>query len=509
MAVWQPMDTIIGPKWRTEMFLSYAGNVQVSMTVTFKFRSLIPGRTSFTTRFGEEPFPSTSIAGWREWDNGGHGYMLGLVRVRCRCGSLTISSRESSKQGRVTTHNMPLEYAHQFRGRFPDPGPWKLPRSVQARLTEPLGMAELPAQRVRNSKRRPYSLNIMVVGESGLGKTTFMNTLFNAPLTEELGPRNLSSTKTVSIDPTTYELTEEGVTLQLTVIDTPGFGDQLNRETNFDPIVEYIDEQYERYLQAESSQEMRKNIRDSRVHALLYFLTPSGDNRLKDLDVEFLQRLCTRVNVIPVIARADTLTPEETSAFKKAIIRDFEKYGIHIYPTAHAEDRENIVMLERYMPFAVIGSDDLVEVNGQRVRGRKYRWGSVEVENEKHSDFVHLRELLIRTNLQDLIETTHGVHYATHRGSKIRASGRPESFLASDDYYESRVETAKRAMAEDMQRKEDEMRQVFVSKVREKEASLREREEQLALKRAQMADELEKMKRQLEIEENNYQELVK
>ncbi|KAI8589277.1 hypothetical protein HDU89_008905 [Geranomyces variabilis] len=404
---------------------------------------------------------------------------------------------------------MPLEYGLQFRGRFPDPGPWKLPRSFTARLSEPLGISELPVQRVRNSKRRPYSFNIMVVGESGLGKTTFMNTLFNAPLTEDRNARTLSASKTVAIDPTTYELTEDGVTLQLTVIDTPGFGDQLNRETNFQPITDYIDAQYERYLQAESSQEMRRNIRDGRVHALIYFITPTGDNRLKDLDIEFLQRLSTKVNVIPVIAKADTLTPEECAAFKKAILRDLEKYDIRVYPTAHAEDRENIVDLERYMPFAVIGSDDLINVDGKKVRGRSYRWGHVEVENDKHSDFVHLRELLIRSNLQDLIETTQTVHYSAYRSQQIRAQGRPDSFLACDEFYESRIETAKRSLADDMQRKEDEMRQMFVAKVREKEANLREREEGLALKRQQMMEELEKMRRNLEAEENNYNEMVK
>lgn len=184
------------------------------------------------------------------------------------------------------------------------------------------------------------------------------------------------------------------------------------------------------------------------------------------------------------------------------------------------------------MPFAVIGSDDFVEVGGKKVRGRAYRWGSVEgespedaiaqsyinpklggyhltVENDKHCDFVHLRELLIRSNLQDLIETTQSVHYSQYRSSQIREKGRPESFLACDEFYESRIENAKRSLADDMQRKEDEMRQMFVSKVREKEASLREREEALALKRQQMMEELEKIRRSIEVEENNYNEMVK
>jgi hypothetical protein len=42
-------------------------------------------------------------------------------------------------------------------------------------------------------------------------------------------------------------------------------------------------------------------------------------SRLRDLDLEFLSKLCTKVNVIPVIAKADTLAPEEAQFYKKAV----------------------------------------------------------------------------------------------------------------------------------------------------------------------------------------------
>lgn len=278
---------------------------------------------------------------------------------------------------------------------------------------------------------------------------------------------------------------------------------------SFEPIIEYIEAQYESFLKSEQSQEMRRNIRDTRIHTLLYFLPPTGISRLKDLDVEFLQRLCTKVNIVPVIAKADTLTGEEIANYKRAILRDFERFDIRVYPTAHAEDREEISHLERLMPFSVIGSDSLVAgPDGKMTRGRMYKWGSVQVENEAHCDFVSLRHLLIRTNLQDLIDTTHGIHYAAYRSGKIREKGRPESFLACDEYYDSRIENAKRSLTEEMQKKEDEMRQMFVSKVREKEASLREREEKLNEKRQAMMQELEALRKAVEVEEAAVQELT-
>ena len=59
---------------------------------------------------------------------------------------------------------------------------------------------------------------------------------------------------------------------------------------------------------------------DTRVHACLYFIAPTG-HTLKPLDIEFMQRIHQRVNIIPVIGKADTLTPEELIYFKNQIMK--------------------------------------------------------------------------------------------------------------------------------------------------------------------------------------------
>lgn len=46
----------------------------------------------------------------------------------------------------------------------------------------------------------------------------------------------------------------------------------------------------------------------------------SGLASLRPLDIEFLRRLCRTVNVVPVIARADSLTIEERDAFRSRVI---------------------------------------------------------------------------------------------------------------------------------------------------------------------------------------------
>ena len=46
------------------------------------------------------------------------------------------------------------------------------------------------------------------------------------------------------------------------------------------------------------------------------------------LDVEFMKRLHDKVNIIPVIGKADTLTPDEIAHFKKQIMNQIEQSKI-------------------------------------------------------------------------------------------------------------------------------------------------------------------------------------
>ena len=57
---------------------------------------------------------------------------------------------------------------------------------------------------------------------------------------------------------------------------------------------------------------------DLRVHVCLYFIRPTG-HALKPLDIEVMKRLSSRVNLIPVIAKADTLSPADLLAFKARV----------------------------------------------------------------------------------------------------------------------------------------------------------------------------------------------
>ncbi|XP_078600242.1 septin-2B-like isoform X19 [Branchiostoma floridae x Branchiostoma japonicum] len=304
-----------------------------------------------------------------------------------------------------------------------------------------VGFANLPNQVHRKSVKKGFEFTLMVVGESGLGKSTLINSLF---LTDLYPEREIPGAaekieQTVKIDASTVEIEERGVKLRLTVVDTPGYGDAINSKDCFKPILSYIDDQFERYFHDESGLN-RRNIVDNRVHCCFYFISPYGHG-LKPLDVEFMKALHHKVNIVPVIAKADTLTPKEVRALKARILEEIAQHGIKIYqmPDCDSDEdedfKEQCRLLKAAVPFAVVGSNQMIEVKGKKVRGRLYPWGVVEVENPEHCDFIKLRTMLI-THMQDLQEVTQDVHYENYRSEKLainkrRAGGGPAAAAVS------------------------------------------------------------------------------
>lgn len=130
------------------------------------------------------------------------------------------------------------------------------------------------------------------------------------------GPSKRAS-QTVKVETNRVNLKENNVNLALTVVDTPGYGCSVNNEECWKPITNYIENRYEEYLNAETRLH-RKHIPDNRVHCCLYFIYPSGHS-LKQIDIDCMLNLHDKVNIIPVIAKADTLTPDECAQFKKNV----------------------------------------------------------------------------------------------------------------------------------------------------------------------------------------------
>lgn len=68
------------------------------------------------------------------------------------------------------------------------------------------------------------------------------------------------------------------------------------------------------------------------------------------------------------------------------------------------------------MPYALIASERVISTkSGKQIRGRQYRWGIAEVENEVHCDFIKLRRVLMEQYMLDLIDSTIEKHHQRYR----------------------------------------------------------------------------------------------
>lgn len=302
------------------------------------------------------------------------------------------------------------------------------------------GISYLPNRITQKTIKNGFNFKLMVVGESGLGKSTFINSLF---LTDLYLSRVVPSSRdriesTLKMKTSSVEMEEDGIKLKLTIVDTPGFADSLDNTRCCLPIVKYIEKQFDDYMRKENGVN-RKNITDSRVHCCLYFINPSGHG-LRPVDVECLRLLQDRVNVIPIIGKADMLTKKELLDMKQNILEDLRKSQVKIYEHPDAEEDSDIngliKELKSAIPYAVIGSNSILTVNGKRVRGRYYPWGIVDIENPNHCDFVKVRTMLM-TFMHDLIEVTRDYHYENYRAGKlIKASLDLVQTAVNEKYYD-------------------------------------------------------------------------
>lgn len=70
----------------------------------------------------------------------------------------------------------------------------------------------MPDQLVNKSVQQGFVFNIMCIGETGLGKSTLMDTLFNTNFESQPSPHSLPN---VNLKSNTYELQESNVKLKV------------------------------------------------------------------------------------------------------------------------------------------------------------------------------------------------------------------------------------------------------------------------------------------------------
>ncbi|KAJ7402306.1 Septin-10 [Pitangus sulphuratus] len=378
-------------------------------------------------------------------------------------------------------------------------------------LSAHVGFDSLPDQLIKKSIKQGFCFNILCVGETGIGKSALINSLFNSNFEDPPSTHFLPS---VQLRTQTYEVQESNVLLKLTIVNTVGFGDQVNKGDSYQPIVDYIDAQFEAYLQEEL-----KIIRslfsyhDTRIHVCLYFISPTGRS-LKTLDLLTMRSLHSKVNIIPIIGKADSISKTELQEFKSKIMSELVSNGIQIYqfPTDDETVSEINTITNGHLPFAVVGSTEKVNIGNKMVRARQYPWGIVKVENESHCDTVKLRKMLC-TNMEDLREKTHAQHYELYRRCRLEEMGfRDIGPKTKPVSLQEAYEAKRHKFYLELQRKEEEIKQEFVQKVKEKAAVLKEAEQKVQTKFECLAlmhqEEELKLKEKKEVLEDEIAEFI-
>ncbi|XBW38615.1 hypothetical protein QEN19_004204 [Hanseniaspora menglaensis] len=309
-----------------------------------------------------------------------------------------------------------------------------------------IGLETIPEQRLKRVfKQKNKSIgytyktssnnifNLMVVGQQGMGKSTFVNSLFHTQILHSTNDNQknvnlvsldsilfdssadvlaFESKKTTKIQKTYVMIEEEKVNLKLCIIDTPGFGGYSNNSFSWVPICEYIDSQFTQFMFNEE-QPYRDMQVDSRVHCCLYFLPPTNKG-ISPLNILSMQEISKRVNLIPVISKSDGLTSDEKKNFKSQIRAIVEKQNIKICDLLFKDQFESNSFVD--FPYAIIGGQYNTEFNKL---GRKYKHGFVDIMNETYSDFAKLRKFIIQENMLDLIHSTN-MYYEIWRNKLLK-----------------------------------------------------------------------------------------
>ncbi|KAF8627466.1 hypothetical protein AX17_006278 [Amanita inopinata Kibby_2008] len=239
--------------------------------------------------------------------------------------------------------------------------------------------------------RIPPTFNLMVVGGKQTGKTSLLRLLIETAdvspaatvdqrtAVERFFKNSVKSTN--SIQTACVEIWESRFDRVLfSVIDTPGLdfqeGKELKLERQIAGIIRYIDTQFADTMN-EESKVVRKSKGDQHIHLCIYMIDPSSimtvaarralstlptrthsettislrgppelvpdtssgdesDDEAQDKDeltlspveIKVIRRLAERANVLPVIARADSLTDDKLQALKAAIRKDLSAAGL-------------------------------------------------------------------------------------------------------------------------------------------------------------------------------------
>ncbi|KAF4583302.1 putative septin aspE [Ophiocordyceps camponoti-floridani] len=339
-------------------------------------------------------------------------------------------------------------------------------------------------RRVRRRKD-PTPFNVLVIGTAGSGKTSFLDFLKAAVAL----PANKRPTRRADEDdfrapalPTGHfvphyvesEVDKERV--GLTIWDSEGLEKNVV-DLQLREMLAFIEGKFEETFNEEMKVIRSPAFCDTHIHAVFLVLDPARLDRTlaaarnlsakafsngnltvgaldEDVDLQVLRLLHGKTTVIPVIAKADTVTTKHMNVLKQAVWSSIKAAGLDpLAPLGLEEEGEPEIIdeddsddsahngygtatysrsgststrLSGYstpredekplLPFSII-SPDMYEPG---VVGRRFPWGFADPYNEQHCDFQRLKEAIFSEWRVDLRQASREQWYEAWRTTRLK-----------------------------------------------------------------------------------------
>ncbi|CAD8183168.1 unnamed protein product [Paramecium octaurelia] len=274
----------------------------------------------------------------------------------------------------------------------------------------------------------------MVVGQSGLGKSTFIDVL----LKKKLGNGQIIRDSTLQIQEIQGIINQNDLTLNIKFIDTPGFKHQYSLRSWLKLLCGYIKNQFKSYQQRQNQQyeskekfqQLSQQEFDERVHVCFYFF--SGP-RIQTEDLQALKKISGLVNVIPILAKGDSYTKNEIIQLKQQFNDMINHYHIDLFKCQCNNNFQEKSQFGPTLPYVIISSVEQFQVGNLLIYGRKFPWGICDIFNPQHSDLIILYKSLIGHYCLELIKLTDFLYnnYVQKEKQKLKLKQQSEYWLVN------------------------------------------------------------------------------
>ncbi|KAI5305278.1 hypothetical protein KEM56_004827 [Ascosphaera pollenicola] len=366
----------------------------------------------------------------------------------------------------ISTASSPLHTSHSH-GATQDSGDSLTNRT---RYSYGGGVSSVRAGKRMRRRREPTSFNVLVVGSKNSGKTSFVNFLrstfekssFSTP-PHGCTPGDLSpSAANVGFEPHYIEGKIDGEFMGITIWDSEAFEKNLV-DIQIDTVAHFLEDKFENTFGEEMKVIRQPHSRDTHIHCAFLLLDPARlDENIKaasvdakrmgkpgatppinvldeDLDVRALRAIAARTTVVPVISKADTITTTHMAKLKKDVANSLKFIGLdpleQLMDDTEEGDEEEEEAAESQeaedapiIPMSIMSPDeDTLHPSFINPVGRYFPWGFADPYNEKHCDFLKVKEVVFEDWLSDLRIISRDVWYEKWRTQKLKVSRRSKT----------------------------------------------------------------------------------